>query len=60
MEAQQSEGEGAGVSLTKWLVKPLFSSMSAMLAEMAMSSGSWSKSLREVGGEEMLVIILMY
>lgn len=37
--------------LTKWLVKPLFSSMSAMLAEMATSSGSCSKSLEEARGE---------
>lgn len=52
LKGQRSEGEGPGVSLTKWLVKPLFSSMSAMLAETATSSGSCSKSLREVGGEE--------
>lgn len=47
------------MSLTKWLVKPFFSSMSAMLAEVAMSSGSWLKSLREAGGEETLVITLL-
>lgn len=47
-----SEGEGSRVCLTKWLVKPLFSSMSAMLAEMATSSGSCSKSLREERGKE--------
>lgn len=39
------------LTLTKWLVKPLFSSMSAMLAEMATSSGSCSKSLEEARGE---------
>lgn len=33
------------MSLTKWLVTPLFS-MSVMLAEMLMSSGSCSKLLR--------------
>lgn len=43
--------EQGWLTLTKWLVKPLFSSMSAMLAEMATSSGSCSKSLEEARGE---------
>lgn len=43
----RGEGSEMEASLTKWLVKPLFSSMSAMLAETATSSGSCSKSLQE-------------
>lgn len=46
----QRRAEVRGLALTKWLVKPLFSSMSAMLAEMATSSGSCSKSLEEARG----------